>query len=237
MKWRLLKTQESVTKSDARKSRRADAQSNLKQRLRLCASEHPHITMECIMKKVIFVTGGARSGKSAFSEQAAKALGKDLVYIATMEPLDGEMKARIKKHISRRGKDWKTIEEPLKVVETLKKNDKNGRVFLMDCLTLFISNHMLNGVSGSGLEKKARELASFCKSCKASVVIVSNEVGMGLVPDNALGRKFRDAQGIANKIIAAAADEVFFTVSGIPIQVKQALNSKFEILNKKQNEN
>ena len=135
-------------------------------------------------------------------------------------PLDGEMKARIRKHISRRGKDWKTIEEPLKVVETLKKNDKTGRVFLLDCLTLFISNHILKGASGSNLEKKAKELARFCKSCKASVVIVSNEVGMGLVPDNALGRKFRDAQGIANKIIGNVADEVYFMVAGIEIKVK-----------------
>ncbi len=172
------------------------------------------------MKKFIFITGGARSGKSAFSEAAATALGKDLVYIATMEALDGEMKLRIKKHISRRGQDWKTIEEPLRVVETLKKNDKVGRVFLLDCLTLFISNHMLKGASESGLEKKAKELARFCKSCKGSVVIVSNEVGMGLVPDNPLGRKFRDAQGIANKIMAATADEVYFLVSGIAIKIK-----------------
>ncbi len=172
------------------------------------------------MKKVIFITGGARSGKSAFSEAAAKTLGKDLVYIATMEPLDGEMKARIKKHVSRRGNEWKTIEEPLRVVETMKKHDRTGRVFLLDCLTLFMSNHMLKGLTGSGLEKKAKELARFCKSCKASVVIVSNEVGMGLVPDNPLGRHFRDAQGIANKIMAATAEEVYFLVSGIAIKIK-----------------
>ncbi len=172
------------------------------------------------MKKFIFITGGARSGKSAFSEAAAKTLGKDLVYIATMEPLDGEMKQRIRKHISRRGREWKTIEEPLRVVETLKKNDRQGRVFLLDCLTLFISNHLLKGASAGALEKKAKALAGFCKSCKASVVIVSNEVGMGLVPDNPLGRKFRDAQGTANKIMAAKAEEVYFLVSGIAIKIK-----------------
>ena len=176
--------------------------------------------MERIMKKVVFITGGARSGKSAFSETAAKTLGKDLVYIATMEPLDGEMKARIKKHVSRRGREWKTIEEPLRVVEILKKHDRPGRVFLLDCLTLFISNHMLKGASGNALEKKVKELAGFCKSCKASIVIVSNEVGMGLVPDNPLGRKFRDAQGIANKIMAEAANEVYFMVSGIAVKIK-----------------
>jgi len=171
-------------------------------------------------KKFIVVTGGARSGKSAFSEAESKKLGTDLIYVATMEPLDAEMKSRIKKHKDRRGSEWKTIEEPLNVATVIKKNDKAGKVFLVDCLTLFLSNHLLKGKNEESLKKITEELAGICASCKASVVVVTNETGMGLVPENQMGREFRDAQGKANQIMAKFADEVYFMVSGLPLKIK-----------------
>jgi adenosyl cobinamide kinase/adenosyl cobinamide phosphate guanylyltransferase len=172
------------------------------------------------MKKFIMITGGARSGKSYFSEETAMKLGNNYVYIATMQAFDSEMKERIKKHRARRGKQWRTFEEPLNVAALLRKEDKKGRVFLIDCLTLFISNNLLEGRREEAIKGKVEELAELCSACKASVVIVTNEVGMGIVPDNKLGREFRDIQGKANQIIAAAADEAYFMVSGLPIKLK-----------------
>ncbi|MFH1074529.1 MAG: bifunctional adenosylcobinamide kinase/adenosylcobinamide-phosphate guanylyltransferase [Candidatus Firestonebacteria bacterium] len=171
--------------------------------------------------KLIFITGGARSGKSSFAEELAVKTVKDRIYIATMQELDEEMKERIKKHKKQRGKGWRTIEEPLELFSSLRKEDKNNRVILIDCLTLWVSNRMRKGEREEKILKAAEDIAEFCAGANASVIAVSNEVGMGLVPDNKLGRDFRDIQGRVNRIFAERAGKVFFMVSGIPLEVKK----------------
>ena len=172
------------------------------------------------MGKFILVTGGARSGKSVFSENTALKLGKEFTYIATMQGKDGELKERIKSHQSSRSRVWKTIEEPVNVFEVLKKEDKKGKVILIDCLTLLVSNWMFKNYSMKKIGEKSGELAEYCKNAKSSIVIVTNEVGMGVVPVSKMGRYFRDAQGKANQIMAKNADKVYFMVSGLPMKLK-----------------
>lgn len=176
-----------------------------------------------IHSRFIFIVGGARSGKSSFALKLAESIKGKRLYIATAETLDEEMKERIKKHKKDRGNNWNTIEEPIKIADVIKKNKKYG-VILLDCLTLWISNliHKEARVrgQGSGVIKSITELISACKEPKASIIIVSNEVGLGIVPDNPLARQFRDIAGFANQKIADAADEVYFMVSGIPLKIK-----------------
>ena len=167
-----------------------------------------------------FITGGARSGKSSFAEELALKSGKDLLYIATMQGLDAEMKERIKRHKNRRGKGWRTVEEPLNILSVLEKEDKKERAILIDCLTLWVSNRMMKGEKEKEIIKAAEKVAKYCAGAKAAVIAVSNEVGMGLVPDNKLGRDFRDIQGRVNRVFAENAEKVYFLVSGIPLEVK-----------------
>jgi len=138
------------------------------------------------------------------------------LYLATGEPFDEEMAERIKKHKKERGNNWTTIEEPINVIDAVKKN-KRCDVILLDCLTLWISNLLMKD---SRLKKIIVNLISTCKHSKANIIIVSNEVGLGIVPDNELARKFRDIIGLANQRIAAASDDVYFVVSGIPLKIK-----------------
>lgn len=182
------------------------------------------------MGKIIFIVGGVRSGKSAFALKRAKIIEGRRLYIATAQPLDGEMEERINKHRKERGDDWDTVEEPISIVEVIKKS-KNYGVVLLDCLTLWISNLMHkklrleeDGPATPGfkeeLGKVVKDLLSTCKDSDASIIIVSNEVGLGIVPDNPLARRFCDIAGYVNQRVAEAADEVFFMVSGIPMKVK-----------------
>jgi adenosylcobinamide kinase/adenosylcobinamide-phosphate guanylyltransferase len=179
--------------------------------------------MKSMIKKyhLVFVTGGARSGKSSFAEELALKSGKNLLYIATMQGLDDEMKERIKNHKNRRGKGWRTVEEPLNILSVLKTEDKKERMILIDCLTLWVSNRMMQGEKENEILKAAEDAADYCTNAKAGVIAVSNEVGMGLVPDNKLGREFRDIQGRVNRIFAERAKKVYFVVSGIPLEVKK----------------
>jgi len=177
--------------------------------------------------KLIFITGGARSGKSSFAEKMAVNLGKPVAYLATGQPLDKEMAHRIKKHKSRRLTDWETYEEPIKVRELVSRLGLEKEVILIDCLTLLTSNLLLrkeNKVKDSKWQEEIlleiKKLAEISYKVPAQVIIVSNEVGMGLVPDNPLGRVYRDILGRANSIIADKADEVFMMVSGIPLKIK-----------------
>jgi len=179
-----------------------------------------------IHSRFIFILGGARSGKSGFALKLAESIKGKRLYIATAEVLDKEMEERIKKHKKDRGNNWTTIEEPLKIADVIKKNKKYG-VILLDCLTLWISNLMHKearnkgqGARGKRTKQAITELISACKDLKASIIIVSNEVGLGIVPDNPLARQFRDIAGLANQRIAETADEVYFMVSGIPMRVK-----------------
>ncbi|MCX5777089.1 MAG: bifunctional adenosylcobinamide kinase/adenosylcobinamide-phosphate guanylyltransferase [Candidatus Firestonebacteria bacterium] len=176
---------------------------------------------DCRKNKFIFITGGARSGKSSFAEKLALKKAKDRVYIATMQGLDEEMKERIALHKEQRGPSWSTIEEPLELLFALKNNDKKGRVLLIDCLTLWVSNKMMKGHKEKEILKAAESITMYSAAAKASVIVVSNEVGMGLVPDNKLGRDFRDIQGRVNRIFAERAAKMYFVVSGVPLEVKK----------------
>ena len=168
------------------------------------------------MGKIILITGGARSGKSALAEARVCDLGPRPVYIATAEARDGEMAARVAEHRARRGPEWRTIEAPVDLVGTLRDTDGQGPR-LVDCLTLWLTNLML---SDADWRAAAAELLAELARQSDPVVIVTNEVGAGIVPENALARAFRDAAGSLNQMVAQAADEVTLAVCGLPMKVK-----------------
>ena len=177
------------------------------------------------MAKTIFVTGGTRSGKSAFAEKLALEFGQPLGYLATAQAHDGEMDERIRRHQERRGKDWQTMEEPLLLPQVLRDYDGAYKAILIDCLTLWLSNLlMLHEYLGARAEERILEdvriLAETLRGMSTPVIIVSNEVGMGIVPESRMGRLFRDLAGQANQIIAAAANEAWLVVSGISVKLK-----------------
>ena len=165
---------------------------------------------------IILITGGARSGKSTRAEARAREFPGRPIYIATAEALDGEMRERIAIHRARRGSDWLERETPLQLVAALDETDGGG-ARLVDCLTLWLTNLML---ADCEWEKEASALVETLARQKSPVVLVTNEVGLGIVPDNALARRFRDAAGILNQMIARAAVEVEFVVAGMPMRVK-----------------
>ncbi len=170
--------------------------------------------------KIYFITGGARSGKSAYAEKLARGLAGKRAYIATAQALDAEMAAKIAKHRKDRGGAWDTYEEPLAVAELLRKLSNRYQVALLDCLTLWLSNVMAHtdgeGAVLSRLEDLVKAITDFGGMC----IVVSNEVGLGIVPDNPLARKFRDLAGMLNQKVAQTADEVYFTAAGIPVKIK-----------------
>lgn len=177
------------------------------------------------MARTIFITGGARSGKSAFAEQIATGFGTQLGYLATARSLDGEMDDRIRKHQERRGTAWHTIEEPLHLTQTLRDQDGAYQAILIDCLTLWLTNLLLlhENLSDDSEERimaDVRQLETTLAAMATPVIIVSNEVGMGIVPEHRLGRIFRDLAGRANQALAAVADEVWLVTSGIPLRLK-----------------
>ncbi|MFT4117636.1 bifunctional adenosylcobinamide kinase/adenosylcobinamide-phosphate guanylyltransferase [Bradyrhizobium sp.] len=165
---------------------------------------------------VILITGGARSGKSRHAETRTRAFPGRPVYVATAEALDTEMEDRIARHRARRGTDWIEREVPLDLVQALAATDGGG-ARLVDCLTLWLSN-LLH--AERDWEHETTELARALPGLKSPVVFVTNEVGLGIVPDNALARRFRDAAGFMNQAIAAVADEVEFVVAGLPMKLK-----------------
>lgn len=165
------------------------------------------------------VIGGARSGKSRLAEKLVTATEKPRLYIATAQPFDDEMRLRIARHRIDRGEDWITVEAPLSLDTSLSSCDPCYAV-LVDCATLWLSNHLL---AGHDLEKACAGLLAALRACPAPVVVVSNETGWGIVPDNALARQFRDAQGRLNQMIAAQADLVIGVMAGLPIVLKGTL--------------
>jgi adenosylcobinamide kinase/adenosylcobinamide-phosphate guanylyltransferase len=173
------------------------------------------------MKKFVFVLGGARSGKSSFAMKLAGSSGRKgkRVYIATASALDGEMAERIEEHKRSRGRGWTTVEEPLHIEKRIRENMGSG-VILIDCITLWLTNIIGEGCGDREVLKDAEGLASACSECGTSVIAVSNEVGLGLVPENPLGRRFRDLAGRTNRLFAGAADEVFLITAGIPLKIK-----------------
>lgn len=177
------------------------------------------------MAQTIFITGGARSGKSKLAEQIALEFGAPLCYIATAQALDSEMDQRIIKHQLRRGEAWRTIEEPLHLPQALACCDDSCKAVLIDCITLWLTNLIfLYEDRGDEMEElvmgDVHRLASTLRGMTIPVIIVSNEVGLGIVPEHKLGRIFRDIAGQANQILASAANQAWFVVSGIPLKLK-----------------
>ena len=168
----------------------------------------------------MLVLGGARSGKSRFAEKWACETGLKRVYVATAQAFDDEMSERIAKHrADRGGAGWNTIEEPIGLPAIIAREARPGTVLLVDCLTLWLSNLMLGGRDVTAMQSA---LLSVLRNAKGPVVLVSNEVGMGLVPETPLGRNFRDAQGRLNQAVAALVPHVVFVAAGLPLTLKQA---------------
>lgn len=172
-----------------------------------------------MLPKLTFIVGGAASGKSRLAERLAENHGTAKVYLASAHIYDEEMAAKVDLHKKRRTTGWKTIEAPLNVAHELGK--VAGDVVLFDCATLWLSNHMLNETSD--LKEEQERLLSALGACTLPVIVVSNEVGEGIVPDNALARRFREAQGRLNIELAAAADLVIKVSVGIPQVLKGEL--------------
>lgn len=166
--------------------------------------------------RLTLVLGGARSGKSAHAEHLIADVPAPWTYIATGQAFDGEMADRIAAHRARRGDGWRTVEAPLDLAGALRRLP-DGRPVLVDCLTLWLSNHLL---AGTDPEPLSDELEAVLSAPRGPWVLVSNEVGMGIVPDNALARRFRDEAGRLNQRVAALADRVLFVVAGLPMTVK-----------------
>jgi adenosylcobinamide kinase/adenosylcobinamide-phosphate guanylyltransferase len=164
------------------------------------------------------VLGGARSGKSRWAEELAAGSGHAVTYLATAEARDGEMAERIARHHSdREGRGWSTVEEPIEVADALRRLSRPDRLLLVDCLTLWLSNLM---EAGRIIEAETETLIAALAACPGPVVLVSNEIGLGLVPETPLGRAFRDAQGRLNQRIAAAVPRVVFVAAGLPLDLK-----------------
>ncbi len=172
------------------------------------------------LPSVTLVLGGARSGKSRFAENLVESAGCPALYLATAEVRDEEMRARIAEHRARRGSDWSTREEPLDIAPVLSEDLADDAVALVDCLTLWLANLMERDEDIAA--RQAGLLAALDRT-RGRVVLVSNEVGLGIVPDNALARAFRDHQGRLNQAVAARADLVVFMAAGLPMTLKGRL--------------
>jgi adenosylcobinamide kinase/adenosylcobinamide-phosphate guanylyltransferase len=168
--------------------------------------------------KVILVGGGARSGKSSHALAAARALGARRTFVATARRYDDDLSARIDRHVRDRGPDFTTVEEPLAVPELLARLE-GADVAVVDCLTLWISNLLLDGADDARVEARIEDLCRALEAPPCHVVLVTNEVGMGLHPDTPLGRRFRDLAGRAHQRLARVSDEVHFAVMGLVLRL------------------
>lgn len=173
----------------------------------------------------LLVLGGARSGKSAFAQAQAEAAGRSAVFIATAQAYDAEMETRIASHVAKRGAAWRTVEAPYDLVSVLAAEAAPDRILLVDCLTLWLSNLMLRG---DDVEAASLDLAGRIEGLAGPAIFVSNEVGAGIVPENALARRFRDAQGRFNQVMAVACNSVVLVTAGLPHVLKPAPRPSFD---------
>jgi adenosylcobinamide kinase / adenosylcobinamide-phosphate guanylyltransferase len=169
---------------------------------------------------IVFITGGCRSGKSRFALNYGDRHFSKKIFLATSEILDEEMARRVEQHKKTRGPDWLTIEEPWQIVEKIEGYADKGEVILLDCMTLWLSNLMMRWKEDQKIMEEVNKLVRTIEQRDISFLLVSNEVGMGIVPADPLTRRFRDLAGYTNQRIAAIADKAIFMVSGIPIFLK-----------------
>lgn len=172
-------------------------------------------------REFVLIGGGVRSGKSAFALERARRFGKRLVFVATAEALDDEMRERASRHREERGSGFRTIECPRDLVPCLREIQEVDAV-VIDCLTLWISNLMMDGLSASAIDERVRALADTLSSLPFHSLIVTNEVGLGIVPENAMARAFRDATGRAHQVLGQVATEMYFGVLGQLLRLKPA---------------
>jgi len=174
-------------------------------------------------KTTFLVLGGCKSGKSSYALNLANGMSKEArkVFIATSVPADSEMEERVLAHQKERGPDWLSLEEPLDIAEVIKDHSRLADVILVDCLTLWVSNLLYKGFDKKEIiTRYVEELISSVEDAECSVIMVSNEVGFGIVPENKLARLFRDIAGITNQEIAKSVSRVVFTMAGIPVNIK-----------------
>ena len=165
----------------------------------------------------LFVLGGARSGKSRYAQARAEALDGELVFVATGQAGDAEMADRIARHRADRGPRWITVEAPIDLPAAIRAESREDRVLLIDCLTLWVSNLLL---AERDIPAAGDALVAAIDDAGGPLILVANEVGLGIVPDNALARRFRDEAGRVNQRIAAAVDGVMFVAAGLPLKLK-----------------
>jgi adenosylcobinamide kinase / adenosylcobinamide-phosphate guanylyltransferase len=185
------------------------------------------------MGRLLLVLGGARSGKSAYAQRLAQELGRDdVLFVATAEAWDEDMAQRIARHRQERPATWRTLETPRQVGQTIALHLHDTAVVLVDCLTLLVSNTLLHcgaspdpAAAEAAVQKEVAALVQTSQASAATCIVVSNEVGLGLVPDNPLGRLYRDLLGRANQTLAARAEAVYFMVAGLPVDVKALASS------------
>lgn len=170
----------------------------------------------------MLVIGGCRSGKSSYALELANQIpGNRKIFIATSVPTDREMENRVKKHVMERGELWITEEVPVSVPEKIALLSKDADVILVDCLTLWVSNLLFEGIEESALYQRTEELQHALRMALCPVFLVSNEVGTGIVPENQLARKFRDMAGFVNQKVAGEVARVTWMVAGIPVDIKR----------------
>ncbi|MGD8227713.1 MAG: bifunctional adenosylcobinamide kinase/adenosylcobinamide-phosphate guanylyltransferase [Desulfobacteraceae bacterium] len=172
------------------------------------------------MKQIIFVTGGCRSGKSSFALDYANKHFKSKIFLATAPALDEEMKKRIKAHQEARGPEWAAMEEQTEIAKAVASVETDYEVILLDCMTLWLSNLIMAGEQESQIFSRTEAFIEAIQKIPQSVIVVSNEVGYGIVPVNDVARRFRDLMGTVNQRLAACADVVVWTVVGLPQIIK-----------------
>ncbi len=174
----------------------------------------------------ILVIGGCRSGKSRHALALASAVAGRRIFVATCMASDDEMAARVQRHRAERDPSWETVEEGENLVGVLDRWDGAGRVMIVDCLTLWTSNLLAAGLGDAAIEARAAQLADRLEKVRGRVILVANETGAGIVPDNPLARRFRDLAGLVNQKMAAACQQVVWMVAGIPVTIKPGIASE-----------
>jgi len=173
------------------------------------------------LNKSVFVLGGCRSGKSSYALETAEKYSADhKVFIATCLPRDDEMKLRVTRHQQERSRHWHTVEAPIHVPEAIVAAGGEGGILLVDCLTLWISNLLMENQDSDQILNQVQSLTRAVTSAACPVILVSNEVGTGIVPENELARQYRDLVGSTNQTVAECVDQVVWVVAGIPVTIK-----------------